>query len=238
MTYTPTIHDWHSAVAPIDQIVRAGGAARDGGMTIGGASISSPEPGGRSELVLNFAPFAAEAANLAASWIVSRIMNGSVMRYRLQPTVQLVPAADLTVPEDGLPWDDGAPWASDVNWQADPWVPAAMFGAAGSVTVKADLSSLGRVLNFGHVIGFSIDGYDFAHVVMDIEYDGDDLATITVSPPLRRDIVPVAGGEPATRLRFRPAMLVVCTNAAEVMSTFQRGRHIALNAARFVEALV
>ena len=238
MTYTPTIYDWRVDVAPLNQIVRAGGAALDGGMTIGGASVFSPEPGGRLELALDFAPFATEAANRNASWTVSRIMNGAVMRIRLWPTIQLVPEADLTVPDAGVPWSEDQPWANDANWAADPWVPVTMSGLRGTTTVVADMSSLGQVLGIGHVIGFTSGAYDFAHVVMDIDYDGADVATITVSPPLRRDIVPADGETEADRLRFRPAMLAVCINAQEVMANFQRGRHMALNSARFIEALV
>lgn len=230
MPYTPAIYDWRTTCAPIDQVFIAGGLSIAGGMTLGGAAVSNPEPGGRAELRLSFVTFPTVEANLDASWTVSRILSGSVMRIRLWETVQLVPWADLDITDEGQTWANGQPWANDENWRASPYAPVST-AAKGSETFTVDLSVTGQILKIGHVIGFFLDGYDFAHVVMDIEPDGDD-AIVTVAPPLRRALTS------SDRMLFRPAMLVVCQNAAEVAGTFASGRHMQLGAARMVECLV
>lgn len=233
MTYTPTIYDWRDSCAPLDQMFRAGGEAMVGGLTLGGTSVENPEPGGRAELHLQFAAFTSEQANRDASWLISRILNRNVMRVRLWETVQLVPAADLSPPvTEGVPWGNDQPWANDENWFWNPWVPVNAAAAKGAASFTANLNGLGEVLQIGHVVGFFADGYDFAHVVMDIEYDASDVATVQVSPPLRRALTT------DDAMLFRPSMLVTCRNAREVAGQFMRGRHTQLNAAQLVEALV
>lgn len=231
MTYTPTIYDWPADCAPVDQVFRAGGQAIEGGMTVGGTMGLNPEPGGRAELHLNFSTFVTDAANRAASWLISRITNGAIMRIRLSDTVQLVPWADLDIDASGQAWANGEPWSGGALWRSSPFAPVAAAGLKGEEQVAIDLSLLGDVVKIGHVLGFFLDGYDFAHVVMDVDYDAG-AATVTISPPLRRD---VAAGE---RLLFRPSMLVTCKNAPEVAGTFRRGVHMSLNSAKLVEALV
>lgn len=231
MTYTPVIYDWRRSCEPIDTLFSAGGQSIAGGMTLGGASVSNPEPGGRAELVMAFATFPDPAQNLDASWTISRIRNSAIMRLQILSSVQLVPWADLDVADTGQTWANGAAWANDAPWRASPFAPIAVAALAGVETVTVDLSILGDIVQIGHVIGFFVDGYDFAHMVMDVEYDAGE-ATLTVSPPLRRGLTT------DDRMMFRPKMLGVCVNAAEVAGMFQRGRHVQLQPARFVEALV
>lgn len=233
MVYVPTIYNWRRGCAPITQEVRAAGQAIPGGMTIGGASIENPEPGGRYEVFMSFSVFATREANLDASWTISRILNGAVMRVPLYNSVQLVSDDALDGPEtDGIPWDNDLPWDSGAYWSWNPSVPVAAAASKGAGSMKAELANYGPVLEIGHVIGFYLDGYDFTHVVMDIEYDDEDIATIAVSPPLRRALTT------DDRLLFRPVALVTCINAREVMGQFQSGRHMQFNRAQFVEALV
>lgn len=232
MTITPVIYDWRQSCEPVNSLFRAGGQGIAGGMTLGGAMVSNPEPGGRAELIMDFARFVTPQQNTDASWLASRITNGAVMRVRLAQSVQLVPWADLDIADTGQTWANGEAWANDALWRASPYAVIAAGASEGSETLVVDMSVLGRVLKIGHVIGAFRDGYDFAHMVMDIEYDDDDAATLTVSPPLRRDMG--AGG----RILFRPAMLGVCANASEVAGTFLRGLHGQFGAVRMVEALV
>lgn len=229
MTYTPIIYDWRSSCAPLDTLFIAGGEAIAGGMTLGGVSISNPEPGGRAELVMSFATFPDPAQNRDASWTISRIRNGAIMRLPILSDVQLVPWADLDIADTGQTWANGEPWANDALWRASPFAPVVGTALAGAETVTVDLSVLGPVVQIGHVIGFFIDGYDFAHMVMDVEHNGDE-ATLTISPPMRRGT--------SGRMLFRPKMLGVCRNPAEVAAMFMRGRHVQMQAARFIEALV
>lgn len=238
MTYTPTIHDWRASLRPLSQVLRAGGQARDGGMTVGGASVSSPDPGGRMEMNVTFQKFATtRQMETDVSWTISRAMGGALFRVPVCVSRQLVPAADLTVPDDGTPWSEDQPWAGDVNWAADPWISVAMFGAKGSETAVVDMAGLGEIIRVGHVVGFSSGAYDFAHVVMDVTYDGDE-ATLTISPPLRRDISPAIGETPADRMRFRPKFIAFVANPDDLMAQPMDRRFMSLGPARFVEALV
>lgn len=232
MAYTPQVYDWRDSCTPIDQVFRAGGQSVMGGMTLGGFAAESPEIGGRGELVMNFSPFATNAANLDASWTISRIMNGAIMRVPLYQTVQLVGSDDLGGPETrGLTWGNGQKWGSGVYWAYRPTAPLTVAALRGTTGFAVDLSEFGPVLRIGHVIGFKSGAYEFAHEVSDIYYSGN-VATVEITPPLRRDM-PVGTG-----VQFRPKMMVTCRNAAEVMSNFTSGRYMAFNSARFVEALI
>ena len=232
MTYTPTIYDWPTACEPIDQVFRAAGQAIQGGMLLGGAMAQNPEPGGAAELLMSFAAFVTPQANLEASWLMSRITNGAIMRVKLWNTVQLVPWADLDITDTGQTWLDGGAWENGSYWQTSPYAPVTASASKGAETVIVDCSIPGRVLSRGHVIGFRVGDYDFAHIIMAVSYDGDDRATLTIAPPLRRGLTT------SNRLFYWPSMLVTCRNAPEVAGQFRRGLHVQLNSAKLVEALV
>lgn len=234
MAYQPTIYDWRRSLVPLDQVLRAGGEAVAGGLTLGGALIENPEPGGRAELMMAFPrSYSNPATALDVSWTISRILNGAILRVRLYASVQLVSGAALGAPvaERGQPWANGGPWGSGQNWAFEPTAPVAADATRGASQVQVDLSDFGEVLAVGHVVGFTLGSYSFAHVVMDCEYQGDT-ATLQISPPLRRS---VSTGD---QMQFRPSMLVQCRNGPEVMGGFGLRRLGALNAALFVEALV
>lgn len=233
MTVAPTIYDWRKLCAPLSQVVRAGGASVSGGMTLGGALVQYPTPGGRISVTMDFATFSTVEENEAASWTISRIMAGALMRIPLYRTVQLVPEADLAgLDEPGIPWDGDIPWATYENWEWNPSVAVTATALRGAETFSADFGDLGEVLHIGHVVGFFADGYEFAHIVMDITYDESDVATVTVSPPLRRGLTT------DDRMLFRPRLIATCANPDQVMGNFQSGRHMTFGQARFVEALV
>lgn len=235
MTYRPIIYDWPLLAEPVNQVFLAGGTSVDGGMTIGGASVSNPEPGGRAELRFEFAQYASEDANLAASLVMSRIMNNAVMRIKLfSPSIQLLSDTDLGInTATGVLWSNGLGW-SQAPWAADPSRPIMGGGAAkGATTFAVNLVGFLNLIKVGHVVGFHLEGYDFAHKVINVAYNASgNRADCTVSPPLRRAI------KNTDRVQFRPAMLVTCVNAREVAASYRLGRTIAMNAARFVEALV
>ena len=234
MTFKPAIYDWRVNCAPIDQVFRAGPLQTPGGVTLGGYLASNPEPGGRAELVMEFQNFATKEANLDASWTISRAMAGAVWRVRLYKNVQLVDAADLVGSDvdNGIPWSNGEPWANGENWAFAPTAAVASSAAKGAISFTADFGALGQVLNIGHVIGFYINGYNFAHKVMDISYSAANIATVEVMPPLRRTITAT------DYMLFRPSMLAVVQNPADLMGNFRSGRSMTFGTARFLEALV
>lgn len=230
MTYAPIIYDWRRSLRPNGQLFTAGGSSVQGGLTLGGASVETPAIGGRASLSMQFTHLP-RAANVDASWTYSRARNGSVFRIPIRCTDQLVSASDLNPPDtDGIPWANVQPWANGENWD---WNPTATVSAAlkGTVQVTVDLSEYGQVIRIGHVVGFTVGAYDFAHIVMDIQSSGDD-ATLTLDPPLRRSI---SDGD---SLRFRPSMLAVCRNPGDLAGMFEYGRYTQPGAALFVEALV
>lgn len=234
MTYMPVIYDWPRLVEPINQTFRAGGTSVPGGMTLGGISVESPEPGGRGELTMDFPPFANEDVNLAASWVMSRILNGAIMRIRLfSPSIQLLSDAVLGInTAAGVNWSNNLGW-SDAAWAADPLMPITTKGTKGGTTFTVNTAGFNNQIKNGHVVGFHLAGYDFAHIVTDVSYNtSGNRASCTVSPPLRRDVATT------DMVELRPAMLVTCINAREVAANFRLGRVVQLNSARFVEALV
>ena len=236
MTYTPVIFDWPSVVEPINQTFMAGGQGIDGGMTLGGMSATNPEPGGRAELMMDFVQFALPDTNLAASWIMSRVQNGAIMRIPLySPSVQMITDEVLGISTSGgVNWSNNLPWSDGSPWRADPQLAVTIGGAKGTTTVRLSTGSgLQYLLKPGHVIGFRSSGYDFAHMVVDAVYYNSGAATsVTLNPPLRRTITTT------DRARLRPVMLATCVNAREIVMALRLGRFAALNSARFVEALV
>jgi len=234
LTYDPQIYDWRRSCAPINQVIRAAGTSTQGGMTLGGAMVSYPQAGGRLSVHMEFAPFASVAANEDASWTISRIMNGNIMRVPIYNSVQLVPVAELNGAglTNGIPWSNDQPWGSGENWSWSPFVPVAAVALRGAESFAVDMAAVGRVLRIGHVLGFTYGQIDAAHVVMDIEYDAADVATVSIQPSLRRALAV------DDQMLFRPRVLATCANAGEVMSTFQSGRHMTFNPAVFIEALL
>ena len=110
--------------------------------------------------------------------------------------------------------------------------PVAASALRGEEFVAVNLAAFGRILRPGHVVGFNLGGYAFAHVVMAASYTAADVATLQVSPPLRRDVTT------SDRLQFRPSLTATCSNAREAAGTFSRGRHMTLSEISWVETLV
>ncbi|SDI95734.1 hypothetical protein [Salipiger marinus] len=229
----PPIYDWRSRLCNVGQVFLQPGQSDMGGMTLGGFLTENPEPGGRYHLRMSFPPFWKDRArNKDASWTITRLSAGAIMRIPLLPSVQLVSAADLGGTDAGQPWANGEPWANSENWGWRPAAPVAASAARGSASFQADLSEFGQVLVIGDVIGFSQGNLDFAHKVMDISYSAGDVATISVSPPLRRAVTT------DDAMQFRPRVMVVCRNAASALVGLTRRNRISLGELQFVEALL
>ena len=229
------IYNWRPEVEPINQVFIAGGTSIDGGITTGGISVQSPEPGGRAELRMDFVQFANESTNLEASWTISRILNGNVMRVPLySPSVQLISNETLGITgTEEILWANGFPWANGLGWASRPGAPITTGGDEGDTTFTADTTGILNSIQRGHVLGFCIGGYDWACIVMDVSYNASGTrASCTVEPPLRRAVTT------SDRVLFRPKMLVTCVNARDVAGNFRLGRVMQLNSARLVEFLL
>jgi hypothetical protein len=162
------------------QLFHVPGLAFDGGFTSGGARITSPEPGGFSFLEIQPALQLGERAHPLSSWLMSQT-NGQILRVRLAKTPQLV---DLRATVS-VPWNNDQPWNNLANWDGEITAQYSVASLEGSGVVKIDMSAIGELLQPGHVIGHK----DVSYKIDEIEYDGSGVATISLKPPLRSNVV-------------------------------------------------
>ncbi len=210
---------WDMPTLPVRaQLFYAPGQAFEGGFTSGGVRVTSPEPGGRAYLETELALQKGEWDDPFSSWLMSKT-NGDIFRVKLVATPQLVPAAAMGIvtPETpGVPWSaegfyDASPWDNSRNWSlGDTGAEVYAVGLEGSTIMQVDMTGFGPIIKHGHVIGHE----DNSYVVDDIEYE-DGIATITVKPPLRRDI---AVGD---LILFRPTFTGSISNGAELRATYE-----------------
>jgi hypothetical protein len=180
------------AIGP--QLFHVPGSAFDGGFTSGGARIVSPDPGGRSILEMQpalhnewDAPF--------CSWLMSKV-NGQIFRTQLAQTPQIVTSAAMV--------GGGSSIKSDLLGKFTA------IALEGSTTVKVNMLPFGAILKVGHVVGHD----DYCYLVDEIAYDGAGIATITVNPPVRKDIAV------NDAVKFRPNFLGMIMNPEEIKASY------------------
>lgn len=182
---TVTYKIWSFPTFPISgQIFSVPGISAEGGFTLGGARISSPEPGGFGVVEIQPALQTGEWDYPLASWLMSKV-NGEILRFRLAPTPQISSARAIRATQ---PWNaEGiysiSSWEGLVNWTGDFIAVYSSASLVGSNTLVVDLDGIGPVLQPGHVIGHAYDCYK----IEEIAYVGT-IATIRVKPPLRRAV--------------------------------------------------
>ena len=233
MTIDVEILDWPAAVAPSAQIFHAGGQVFDGGFTGGGYAGVQPEPGGRAFLEMSFDTMKGEDASRMASWLMSRQRNGTVFRVPIRRTPQIASLAALGLSDlaayqaRGVPWEEGQPWDSGVNWSLDIVGTATVDALDGVTQIVVDLTGLNRGLKFGHLIGHNSIAYHIDNIV----YAGD-VATISITPPLRNDM---AAGDFVT---LRPTMLATALDPDSFKAMFNSAGHIRPGSIVMAEALL
>jgi len=195
------------------QLFHAPGAGYDGGLTAGGAQFITPEPGGFGTLEMEIGVSDTQWDDPSASWIMSKI-GGQIFRIRLSATPQVAYSRNRAkrIGED---------WTGDFD---------ATFTAValkGSTEVKFDLTGVGPIVKPGHVIGHAFDTY----MVDEINYVGN-VATATVSPPVRRDI---AVNDDCL---LRPWFTGRISNGADVRSLFNNMGHVKPGKVIMQEAIV
>lgn len=220
---------WNFPTVPVSkQLFHVPGQAQDGGYTSGAVHMLSPEPGGRGVLELQLSLQVREWEAPLASWLMSK-GNGEVFRVALVKTPQLITAQSIRTPSfNAYPRDED-------RWHA-PNVPADLqtvftIGALeGSTVVRIDMLQIGPVLKHGHVLGHG----DHTYVVDDIAYDSQLQATVTVKPPLRKNVI--AGD----RCLFKPYFLGTISNIGEVRATYDAELRGAIQPGKivFAEAIV
>lgn len=192
------------------QLFHVPGQAYDGGLTAGGARISSPEPGGFSMLEIQPAMQVDEWNFPISSWLMSKT-NGQIFTVRLAPTPQI--AQQLIGGSE--PWAAGTgypslPWSNLENWAGDLVAHYSAISLQSSNVIVIDMSVTGRILQPGHVIGHK----QITYLVDEISYNNANVATITVTPPVR---TPIAVGDIAY---FRPWFTGVISNPSEFITTY------------------
>ena len=194
------------------QLFHVPGAGYDGGLTSGGAQFITPEPGGFSVLEIAPALIDTEWDLPLASWIMSKI-GGQVFRVRLAPSPQV--AFSRQRGAVSVPWEGGQAWSNQEDWDGDFTARYAAASLKGGTTVVVDLTGVGPIVGLGHVIGHAFDSY----LVDEIAYVGN-IATITVTPPLRRDI---ASGDSCY---LRPWFTGRISNGQEIRSAYNSMGHV------------
>lgn len=237
MTITPTIHNWPDTVVPKNQVFYAPGQGFSGAYTAGGANALSPEPGGVSFLEMDFNY--ADTTNNARiiSWLMSRVANGAVFRVPIRDSLQVLQPSDIgvTVPDSyetvGIPWDQSGSdllWDQDIGWAYEMNVKATAHYLEGVTSITLDLANFNRKLLPGHLFGHKGRAYK----VMSIEYDDNDVATLTFNPPLRTEMKPYDDAP------LRPTMIGKVQDPASFRAKFEYGAYVKPGPIKFVEALV
>lgn len=162
------------------QLFYTPGAGYDGGLTSGGAQFITPEPGGFSVLEIEPTVVVTEYSYPLASWVMS-LTSGQVFRFRLAPSPQVAYSRKRGM--TGVPWSNDQPWINQQNWDGDFTATYAANSPKGSLLVSFDLTGVGPIVGPGHVIGHGYESY----LIDEIEYTGD-IATATITHPLRRDV--------------------------------------------------
>lgn len=175
MTINPKV--WQFPELPIEtQLFHVPGAAYDGGMTSGGAQFITPEPGGFATLEIEPSLAAYEWVNPAASWLMSKT-NGQILRIRLSRSPQIAWSRRRL---DKLDYNMQRP---ECGYGVDAEAPFASSALKGSNQISVNLDAFGKIIRPGHVIGHAFETY----LVDEVSYTGN-IATVTVTPPFRRNI--------------------------------------------------
>lgn len=179
MTISPKIYTFPTI--PIErQLFHVPGAAFDGGLTSGGAQIVTPEPGGFAVLEIEPSLQDGEWSYPSSSWVMSKT-NGQIFRVRLAPSPQVAYSKKRGM--TGVPWDTGLLWSNQEMWDGDFSARYSAPALKGTTTVEVDLTGVGQILEPGHVFGHAFESY----IVDEVSYSGD-VATVTFTPPLRRNV--------------------------------------------------
>ena len=206
------------------QLFHVPGQGYDGGLTTGGAQFITPEPGGFGTIEIEPAIIATEWDAPLASWIMSKI-NGQPFRFRLAPSPQIAYSKKRGM--TAVPWNNGEAWSNQEEWDGDFTGEYASAALKGSVAVQFDLTGVGPIASYGHVIGHDYDTY----LIDEISYVGN-VATAIVTPPLRHDI---AAGD---NCYLRPWFTGRISNGSDMRAGYNNLGHVHLGKIILQEALL
>lgn len=209
---TVPLFDWPSRVRPSRQIVTAIGNTADGFVSRSSYENDLPISGARNQLRLAFGYHQDIDATWAA-WIIQNLRRGW-FRVPLLTCPQLCNGAALVAAERsyplGVPFSTGEYFSTGYGFLFNPTVDVSTGVLEGNSVVVLDESRYPNELMHGKVFGMGRAVYH----VNEIERDGD-LATVTFSPPARREI---EAGEEAT---LRPSLICKPANVSSFVSAFE-----------------
>lgn len=203
---------WDFPDIPISkQLFHIPGQAVEGGLTSGGARITSPEPGGRG--VLEIQPsLRNEWDQPFLSWIMSKI-NGEILRVRLARTPQVLTSRSMNAIKDYSP----SYAMHDIYGVNQPPIAVndltarfASVALQGSNEVSIDMSAIGNVLRVGHLFGHG----NHCYMVDEIEYDGSGIATVGIKTSMRNAVAI------DDTVLFRPYFLGSISNGQQIRATY------------------
>ena len=214
-----------------EQVFYVPGQAISGGFTVGGARISSPEPGGYGVLEVTPSLHIHEVGTPWHSWIMSKT-NGEVFRIPLTCTPQVVSDPNHDPFNPICPWDDGSSFGDGTYWENLPMEFSSVFVGnfePGVNKISIRNNTLNGFLHVGHVIGHG----DYCYVVDQIEVVGT-VSNLTIKPPLR---TPILSGQ---SVNFKPVFTGAIRNASEIRSSYAiaNNRHHALQNIIFDEVVL
>lgn len=224
---------WNFPQVPLrGQVFHVPGAVVDGGLTSGGARISSPDPSGRSVLEIQMSLQVTEWSAPFSSWLMSKT-NGQIFRIQLIKTPQICSklSNDSQQPRF-VPWDNTgilpkSSWDNQRMWAADGETLTAISDILeGSTRLRVYLGEYADIIRPGHVIGLG----DYSYMIDDI----DEESWITVTPPLRKSVV---FGE---TVYLQPYFTGSISNGNEMKQSYEADKvgHIQLGRIVFDEVVV
>ena len=210
MSITYTVLDFPQ-IGIKGQVFYCPGSYTEGGITSGGAIVSSFEPGGYGMLDIAPARRDESVTDPEISWLMSQT-NGQIFRVLLTTTPQ-------TLTE------------RTINDRAVAQYPTTLFAKRslrstftddalkGSRTVKIDTSEIGPSLKRGHLIGHNNSCY----MVDSVTYETSGEATVIVNPPLRSAIAI------DDVVRFTPFFTGQIINGAEIRASYDSANNGAID---------
>lgn len=203
---------WPERVRPSRQIVSAVGNTTDGFISRSSYENDLPISGARNQLRLAFGYHQSVDAAWAA-WIIQNLRRGW-FSVPLLTCPQLCNGAALVAAEaayaQGLPFSTEEYFSTGYGFRFNPTVDVSTGVLEGNSVVVLDESRYPDELTHGKIFGMGRAVYH----VNEIERDGD-LATVTFSPPARRDI---EVGEEAT---LRPSLICKPADVSSFINAFE-----------------
>lgn len=160
------------------QLFTVNSFARQGGFTLGGSRVYSPDPSGVARLHMTPSLIRDEPSAPLASWFMSNV-SGEVMIVKLNSSTPQIASAKTNVT-----WDNNQPWDNNQHWTSETVTESHIASDISDNTLHIVTSELNIPLQKGHLIGHRNNCY-LIDKITSIE---DNNMTVVVKPPLRSNV--------------------------------------------------